>query len=146
MDRFSVIKGAKYVPTDQEVTAIRLAAGGEFRLYLELLIQTGARPSEGLGLPWADVGPDWVILRTRKTGTGDLLPRKIGIDALTWLPGFAPGGAHRPRPRAGSSTSLSRPRRPLHTITSGLACSTGPLASAPGPSISRWGATAIFTP
>jgi integrase len=81
VDRFSVIKGAKYVPTEHEVNAIRLAAGGEFRLYLELLIQTGARPSEGLSLPWADVGPDWVILRTRKTGTGDLLPRKIGIDA-----------------------------------------------------------------
>lgn len=77
VDRFSVEKSAKYVPTTAEVGAVRLAAHGEFRLYLEVLIQTGARPSEGLALAWEDVGTDWVILYTRKTGTGDRLPRRV---------------------------------------------------------------------
>ena len=81
VDRYSVEVGAKYVPGAKEVEAVRQAAAGEFGLYLEVLIQTGARPSEGLHLTWEDVGPDWVVLRTRKTARGDRLPRRVRIAA-----------------------------------------------------------------
>ena len=70
---------AKYVPTDAEVNKIRMAADGEFRLYLEILIETGARPSEGLDMTWEDVHPGSVILYTKKTGSGDRLPRRVDI-------------------------------------------------------------------
>lgn len=68
---------AKYGPTPAEVAAVRMAAGGEFRLYLEILIETGARPSEGLALTWADIGPDWLVLYTKKTATGDRMPGRM---------------------------------------------------------------------
>lgn len=81
VDRYPVERGAKYVPSPEEVAAVRAAAAGDFGLYLDLLIQTGARPSEGLHLTWEDVGPDWVVLRTRKTARGDRLPRRVRIQA-----------------------------------------------------------------
>lgn len=79
MDRFQVEIQAKYVPTPAEVSAIRLAASGEFQVYLELLIETGARPSEGLNLEWRDVQGGSVILYTKKTATGDRIPRRVLI-------------------------------------------------------------------
>ena len=81
MDRYQVEHRAKYVPPEADVNKIRMAADGEFRLYLELLIETGARPSEGLNLAWEDVQVGAVILYTKKTGTGDRLPRRVPISA-----------------------------------------------------------------
>lgn len=79
VDRYQVEHRAKYVPPEADVIRIRMAADGEFRLYLELLIETGARPSEGLNLAWEDVQAGAVILYTKKTGTGDRLPRRVPI-------------------------------------------------------------------
>lgn len=79
VDRYQVEHRAKYVPPESDVNKIRMAADGEFRLYLELLIETGARPSEGLNLAWEDVQSGAVILYTQKTGTGDRLPRRVPI-------------------------------------------------------------------
>jgi integrase len=83
-ERVGVTRAAKQLglhESPDEVAAVRAAAGGDFGLYLDLLIQTGARPSEGLHLTWEDVGPDWVVLRTRKTARGDRLPRRVRIGA-----------------------------------------------------------------
>ncbi|MCB2185407.1 MAG: tyrosine-type recombinase/integrase [Deltaproteobacteria bacterium] len=83
VDRFSVQRTAKYVPTAAEVAAVRLAAEGEFRLYLELLLETGARPSEGLNLAWAEVrhraDPPSVVLYTQKSRGGNRVPRRLGV-------------------------------------------------------------------
>ena len=79
VERFPVSRKAKYVPTLPEVNAICMAATGKFRLYLEILIETGARPSEALNLAWEDVGLNSVTLYTRKTATGDRVPRMLTI-------------------------------------------------------------------
>jgi integrase len=83
VDRYSIEHRAKYVPTPQEVAAIRLAAQGEFRLYVDVLIETAARVGEGRALAWEDVllagQRPAVVLYTRKTATGDRLPRRVGI-------------------------------------------------------------------
>lgn len=83
VDRYSVEHRAKYVPTPKEVAAIRMAASGEFRLYLEVLMETAARVGEGRALAWEDVvlsgDRPMVVLYTRKTASGDRLPRRVGI-------------------------------------------------------------------
>ena len=79
VDRFSVEKGAKYVPTPQEVAKVMLAAGGEFRLYLEILHETGARVSEARNLEWENVFSDTVVLHTIKTRDGSRKPRRLPI-------------------------------------------------------------------
>ena len=78
-DRYAIEYRAKYVPTAQEVNAIRLAADGEFRLWIEIELETGARPGEALNLAWEDVGPDHVILYTRKTADGSRVGRRLAI-------------------------------------------------------------------
>ncbi len=83
VERFSTKKEAKYVPTPAEVAALRMAATGEFRLYLDILYETAARPSEALRLTWAnvrsDASPAFVVLHTKKTGDGSELPRRLLI-------------------------------------------------------------------
>ncbi len=83
VDRYSIERRAKYVPTPQEVVKIRLAAEGEFRLWLAVAAGTAARVGEARALAWGDVilngGRPMVVLYTRKTATGDRLPRRVGI-------------------------------------------------------------------
>lgn len=79
IDRYSVVRQAKFVPSKASVDLIRMAAEGEFRLWLELALETAARPSEALVLSWEHVGPEAVTLFTRKTADGSLLPRRLAI-------------------------------------------------------------------
>lgn len=81
VDRFQVERRAKYVPGPAQVTAIRRAAKGDFRLFLDLLAETGARPGEALTLTWGDIAceapPDSVVLYTRKSAGGRRAPRRL---------------------------------------------------------------------
>ncbi len=83
VDRFAVRRRAKHVPTQAQVAAIRLAAEGEFRLYLDVLLETGARPGEALALTWFDCrlddDPPSLVLYTEKTAHGDRVPRRLQI-------------------------------------------------------------------
>ncbi len=83
VERFAVFKKVKYVPRPLEVNSIRMAADGEYRLYLELMIETAARPSEARNIPWEDVRcfdpPFSVVLYTRKTATGSHKSRRLEI-------------------------------------------------------------------
>lgn len=83
VERYRVSRQAKYVPTPAEVQALRLAATGGFALWLEIVLNTGARPSEALNLAWADVNCDvepWsVVLHTSKTAHGDRMPSRLLI-------------------------------------------------------------------
>jgi integrase len=81
VDRFSVEKVAKYLPTDSQVAAILMAAHPEERLILELMAGTGARPMEGVALSWEDVRaeaePFSVLLWTRKKKGGHRTSRRV---------------------------------------------------------------------
>ncbi|MFH1036416.1 MAG: site-specific integrase [Pseudomonadota bacterium] len=83
VDRFAVQRRAKYVPTHQQVAAIKMAADGDFQLYLEILLETGARPGEALALTWfdcrIDADPPSLVLYTQKTAHGDRVPRRLQI-------------------------------------------------------------------
>ncbi len=112
VDRLSVERRAKYVPTPQEVRALRMAADPEFRLYLDILYETAARPAEARVIAWEDVQDESLILYTRKTRHGHRIPRRLGIsqelaDRLaSWRRQQGPGylfvfamRAHKDRPR-----------------------------------------------
>lgn len=79
VERFSTERRVKYVPTPAEVSAVLLAAGPEMRLYLEVIAATASRPSEARTMTWEDVGPDLVVLWTKKTRDGSKIPRKVEI-------------------------------------------------------------------
>lgn len=77
--RLPVERRAKRLPTRKEVAAILLAAEGEFQLFLRILVETGARPIEARTLTWEDVGPETIILSSRKSAGGNLLPRRLKV-------------------------------------------------------------------
>jgi integrase len=84
VERFSIEKPAKILPTDKQARAVLKAADGEGRVYLEVLKGTGARPGEARLLKWDDVfidqKPYSVTLYTRKKKDGSRTPRRILID------------------------------------------------------------------
>ena len=111
VDRFAVEKRAKYVPTGAEVASLLLLAGGEFRLYLEILEATAARVSEAREMAWEQIQPGHVILYTIKTATGDRLAHRVEIDRKL----AARFGAWRRE--QGPASAIPRPPRPTTTYT-----------------------------
>jgi integrase len=111
VERFPVERRAKYVPAPAEVRELLMAADGELRLYLEILAETAARPSEARVLAWEDVQAGGVILKTRKTRDGSRIPRRAAISQeladrfRAWRRAQGPGRLYvfqredRPEPR-----------------------------------------------
>ncbi|MBU1741625.1 MAG: site-specific integrase, partial [Proteobacteria bacterium] len=83
VERYSVEKKAKYLPTDAQVAKVLMAAPPKGRLLMELMLGTGARPSEAVELQWFDVQADQepysVVLYTRKKRGGTRTPRRVTI-------------------------------------------------------------------
>ncbi len=90
LDDYSVERRAKYIPTEAEMTAVLLAAAPvEFKIYIELLRGTGARPGEGRSLRWQDVEAGRVVLWTAKKSGGNRTPRRVPVsqplaERLAW--------------------------------------------------------------
>lgn len=82
LERFSIDRRAKIIPSDKDVLAVLQAATKEDRLFLEILHGTGARQGEARALKWSDVNFDIpsLDLYTRKKKGGALTPRRITID------------------------------------------------------------------
>jgi len=78
-DRFPIDKKAKYIPSIEDAKKVIDAATGLGKIYLTLMLETGARPSEARTTKWEDVGEGHVILYTRKKKGGHLTPRRIPI-------------------------------------------------------------------
>ncbi|MBU0513874.1 MAG: site-specific integrase [Proteobacteria bacterium] len=83
VERFSVEKRAKYLPTDEQEAKVKIASEPEFQLAVEVLVGTGARPGEAVELQWVDVRtnmqPYSVALYTRKKRGGSRTPRRVPI-------------------------------------------------------------------
>jgi integrase len=83
VDRYATTKKAKYVPMESEVAALRMICPPEIRLFLEIMYETAARPSEARSLAWQAVryqeAPFGIILETKKTMDGSTLPRRLVI-------------------------------------------------------------------
>ncbi len=83
VERYSLEKKAKFLPTDAQAAKVLMAAPPKGRLALEIMIGTGARPSEAVQLQWADIQaeqePCSLVLYTRKKSGGSLTPRRVPI-------------------------------------------------------------------
>ncbi len=80
VDWYSVEKRGKYVPSQQVVSKILMAADPTEKVLITLLKDTGARINEALSSQWIHVNlqDKWIDLFTRKKADGSLTPRRIG--------------------------------------------------------------------
>lgn len=74
-------KFQRYVPSMEDVTAVRAVAVGQERDLVDVLFYTGARLSEACRLTWSDIDLErmTITLWTRKRRGGGLEPRTMGM-------------------------------------------------------------------
>ena len=77
LEYYSVDRKLKYIPSDEQIQAVKEICDPDQKMLFEFLEQTGARINEALRLTGDDVFNDYVILYTRKSKNSDLVPRKV---------------------------------------------------------------------
>jgi integrase len=75
---FPVNAHPKYIPTDEEVAAVRKSLTGEALLLFDLVDESGARVMEIVNLNWEDVG-EFLTLYTRKARNQNRTSRRIPL-------------------------------------------------------------------
>lgn len=76
---FSVKRKMKYIPSDEDIDAVKALCDSEQKLLVDFVLETGARINEALQLTGKDIGKDFAILYTRKSKYSDLVPRKVPL-------------------------------------------------------------------
>lgn len=66
-----------YLPTEEEILAVRVACNVEQRLFLDFVYETGCRVGEAVVLEYKDVHSDYVTLYTRKSRNSQKTPRHL---------------------------------------------------------------------
>lgn len=81
VDPYPEEKFQRYVPSPEDVSAVRGVASGQERDLIDVLFYTGARLSEACNLTWKDVDFDrmTITLWTRKRRGGGREPRTMGM-------------------------------------------------------------------
>ncbi len=77
IDFYPIEKRMKYIPRNEELTALLLLCDEEQKTLVEFVRDTGARINEAIELMGEDVGDDYVVLYTRKSQGGNRVPRKV---------------------------------------------------------------------
>lgn len=77
IDWYPIEKKMKYIPSDEELTALLQLCDEEQAFLVKFVRDTGARINEAIALKGADVGDDFVVLYTRKSHGGNRIPRKV---------------------------------------------------------------------
>lgn len=80
IDFYAIEKRIKYIPTDQEIKAVKKICDREEKLLIDFIMETGARISEALRVTGKDIGSGFVILYTRKSRNSNLIPRKVPLN------------------------------------------------------------------
>jgi integrase len=73
---FPVNKKLKYIPSDKEIEELLNLCTLEQKQLVEFVRDTGCRISEALNLRSEDIFDNYVVLYTRKSRNGDMVPRK----------------------------------------------------------------------
>lgn len=81
IEPYPVEKFQRYVPSMEDVTAVRAVAQGQERDFVDVLFYTGCRLSEACNLTWADIdfGRMTITLWTRKRRGGTREARTMGM-------------------------------------------------------------------
>lgn len=74
---FSVKKKLKFIPSDEEIQAVRNKCNKEQKLLIDFAMETGCRIGEALRFKGKDIFKDHIVLYTRKSKNSDLTPRKL---------------------------------------------------------------------
>ncbi|WP_148202500.1 tyrosine-type recombinase/integrase [Syntrophus aciditrophicus] len=74
---FSVDINLKYIPTDEDILAVKEGLTEEQKFLIDFCQQTGCRINEALRLKGSDIGDNYIVLYTRKARNSNLTPRKI---------------------------------------------------------------------
>ncbi len=77
IDWYPIEKKMKYIPSDEELTALLQLCDEEQSFLVKFVRDTGARINEAIALKGEDVGDDYVVLYTRKSHGGNRIPRKV---------------------------------------------------------------------
>lgn len=100
LDMYPIDKKLKYIPTDDEVEAVRQDLNGTQRLMFDICDQTAARINEVVRLTYEDIDDDLMTLWTRKAKNSDLTPRRVPTpDCLKGLKGKGKVFPHTGYPR-----------------------------------------------
>jgi integrase len=82
---FPVKKKLKYIPTDEEIEEVLEKCTYEQKQLVEFVRDTGCRISEALYLRADDVFEDYVVLYTKKSKNGNMVPRKVNLDTSSLM-------------------------------------------------------------
>lgn len=82
---YPVRKKLKYIPPDSDLDFLKTCFKGERRRFFIFIMETGARASEALRATADDLRENGVILWTKKSKNGDLVPRLVTTTALNDL-------------------------------------------------------------
>ena len=74
---FSVSKKLKYIPSDNDIEAVKNFCDDGQKSLIDFVMQTGCRINESLRILVSDVYEDYIVLQTRKSKNSDLIPRKV---------------------------------------------------------------------
>lgn len=77
---FAEDKQIKYIPTDKDIEAVLGLCDEEEALLVQFVMDTGARISEAIRFDPKDIYDGFVVLHTRKSLHGSLIPRKVPYD------------------------------------------------------------------
>ena len=74
---FAEDKQIKYIPTDKDIDAVLKLCDRDETLLVHFIMNTGARISEAIQFESKDIYDGFVVLHTRKSRHGSLIPRKV---------------------------------------------------------------------
>ena len=74
---FSVKKKLKYIPSDNDIEAVRALCDNDQKLLIDFVAETGARINEPLQVTGKDIFEEYVILYTKKSRNSNIVPRKV---------------------------------------------------------------------
>lgn len=77
IQKFSIKKKLKYIPSDKDIEAVKSICDIEQIRLIDFVMETGCRIGEAIRITGADVLENEVILYTKKSFNSDLTPRKL---------------------------------------------------------------------
>ena len=77
IEKFSVKKKLKYIPSDADIKAVKSICDKEQIMLIDFVMDTACRINEALRITGIDILESEVILYTKKSRNSDLVPRKL---------------------------------------------------------------------
>jgi integrase len=74
---FSINKRLKYIPSEQDIEAVKNICNPQQKLLIDFISETAARINEPLKVTGKDILDDYVILYTKKSRNSNVVPRKV---------------------------------------------------------------------